>query len=49
MSKKIVLSCTQCGSRNYTLPTSKESSAERLELKKYCSHCKAHTLHKQTL
>lgn len=49
MSKKIVLSCTQCGSRNYTLPTSKEGSSERLELKKYCSHCKAHTLHKQTL
>jgi len=49
MAKKVVLSCTQCGSRNYTVPTSKEGSGERLELNKFCSHCKAHTLHKQTL
>ncbi|WP_425435002.1 50S ribosomal protein L33 [Paenisporosarcina indica] len=49
MAKKVVLSCEQCGSRNYTVPTSKEGTSERLELKKFCSHCKAHTVHKQTL
>ncbi|MBW9235330.1 MULTISPECIES: 50S ribosomal protein L33 [Paenisporosarcina] len=49
MANKVVLSCVQCGSRNYTVPASKEGSSERLELKKYCSHCKAHTVHKQTL
>jgi len=49
MVKKVVLSCSQCGSRNYSVPSSKEGSSERLELKKFCSHCKAHTIHKQTL
>lgn len=48
MPKKIVLSCVQCGNRNYTVPTSKENVI-RMERKKYCTHCNAHTLHKQTL
>lgn len=48
MTKKIVLSCEKCGNRNYSFPASKES-ATRVELKKYCSHCNEHTLHKQTL
>ncbi|MFF2754649.1 50S ribosomal protein L33 [Psychrobacillus sp. NPDC058041] len=49
MTKKIVLSCAQCGHRNYTVNTSKESASIRIERKKYCTHCNAHTLHKQTL
>ena len=49
MAKKIVLSCEQCGNRNYTIPASKDSATIRIERKKYCSHCNAHTLHKQTL
>ncbi|TQR17304.1 50S ribosomal protein L33 [Psychrobacillus soli] len=49
MTKKIVLSCVQCGNRNYTVPASKESTTIRTERKKYCAHCNAHTLHKQTL
>ncbi|MFF3103151.1 50S ribosomal protein L33 [Viridibacillus arvi] len=48
MAKKVVLSCEKCGSRNYSLPASKDSATARMELKKYCSHCNEHTLHKQT-
>ena len=33
MAKKIVLSCSKCASRNYTVPARAESST-RLELKK---------------
>lgn len=33
MTKKIVLSCMQCGNRNYTVPTSKESTSIRIERK----------------
>ncbi|WP_445478818.1 50S ribosomal protein L33 [Lysinibacillus irui] len=48
MAKKVVLTCEKCGSRNYTFPA-KEGSTVRLELKKFCSHCNEHTMHKQTL
>ena len=49
MTKNIVLSCVQCGRRNYTVPASKENATIRIERKKYCTHCNAHTLHKQTI
>ncbi|RTQ96555.1 50S ribosomal protein L33 [Lysinibacillus telephonicus] len=47
MAKKIVLCCEKCGSRNYSF-NEKEGSTKRLELKKFCSHCNEHTVHKQT-
>lgn len=48
MANKVVLSCEKCGSRNYSI-LAKTGNTERLELKKYCSHCNEHTTHKQTL
>ncbi|MBD7907545.1 50S ribosomal protein L33 [Sporosarcina jeotgali] len=48
MSKKIVVSCEKCGSRNYSLPAGSNKTTERLVLKKHCSHCNEHTLHRQT-
>ncbi len=48
MRKKIVLACTDCGSRNYSSESNKASSTERLEVKKFCSTCNAHTIHKET-
>ncbi|MBZ5202937.1 50S ribosomal protein L33 [Planomicrobium chinense] len=48
MAKKIVLSCSKCASRNYTVPAKSEPGT-RLELKKFCAHCNGHTVHKQTL
>ncbi|RIJ66131.1 MULTISPECIES: 50S ribosomal protein L33 [unclassified Rummeliibacillus] len=47
MTQKVALSCEKCGARNYHVPAAKDSS-KRMELKKYCSHCNEHTLHKQT-
>lgn len=47
MTNKVILSCEKCGSRNYTYPE-KEGSTKRLELKKFCSYCNEHTMHKQT-
>ncbi|MDZ5474280.1 50S ribosomal protein L33 [Bacillus sp. 31A1R] len=46
MRKKVVLACVDCGSRNYSTMSKKES--ERLELKKFCATCSAHTIHRET-
>ena len=47
MQKKVTLACTECGSRNYSYEK-KSTSAERLELKKFCKNCNAHPDHKET-
>ncbi|MDQ0999902.1 50S ribosomal protein L33 [Neobacillus sp. 3P2-tot-E-2] len=47
MSKKIILACAECGSRNYSTHANQLQS-ERLELKKYCKTCASHTIHKET-
>ena len=44
----ITLECTQCKRRNYSTTKNKKTSTERLELKKYCRFCRAHTDHKET-
>ena len=44
----ITLECTQCKNRNYSTSKNKKKTTERLELKKYCSTCKAQTVHKET-
>ncbi|GIN64318.1 50S ribosomal protein L33 2 [Robertmurraya siralis] len=46
MTKKVALACSHCGTRNYSTASKKE--AERLELKKFCNTCNAHTLHRET-
>nr|WP_269077208.1 50S ribosomal protein L33 [Spiroplasma taiwanense] len=48
MKKKIILVCTECLSRNYSIQKSKISQRERLEIKKYCKTCNEHVLHKET-
>ncbi len=45
---KITLACTDCKQRNYNLTKDKRVHTERMETKKYCKFCKAHTLHKET-
>jgi large subunit ribosomal protein L33 len=47
MRKKVILICTKCLSRNYTIMKSQDSKV-RLEIKKYCPKCNEHTLHKET-
>lgn len=44
----ITLACTECKQRNYTTTKDKRNTAQKLELKKYCKFCNAHTLHRET-
>lgn len=46
MREWIFLECTKCGERFYrtTVNTKKE---KKLELKKFCRSCRAHTPHKE--
>ncbi|HHV78769.1 MAG TPA: 50S ribosomal protein L33 [Firmicutes bacterium] len=44
----ITLACTECKRRNYTTRKNKKNDPNRIELKKYCSWCKTHTLHRET-
>jgi len=47
MSKKIILICSECLSRNYT-PYVKENRTYKVEQKKFCKHCNKHTMHIET-
>ena len=44
---KVIPTCSECQSRNYTT-NRRKNSAERLELNKYCPKCGRKTLHKET-
>ena len=48
MADKVILTCTECLSRNYTTEKNKKTHLERLEIKKYCPKCGKHTWHKET-
>ncbi|MGV3243248.1 50S ribosomal protein L33 [Staphylococcus sp. 11261D007BR] len=45
--KKVPLICEKCGNRNYHIPKSSQSN-ERLQLKKFCTTCNTHTVHKES-
>mgnify|MGYP002232132176 CR=1 FL=1 len=47
-TEKASLACTECGSRNYSIGVSSNPKPVRLEVNKYCKHCKKYTLHKET-
>ncbi|MBL4954542.1 50S ribosomal protein L33 [Neobacillus sp. OS1-32] len=47
MSKKVILACAECGSRNYSTEK-KATQSDRLELKKFCKTCATHTIHRET-
>lgn len=47
MTEKVILVCTECLSRNYTVDK-KKGSTVRIEEKKYCRRCNRHTLHRET-
>lgn len=44
----ITLACTDCKERNYISFKNKKNDPGRLELRKYCSRCRQHTLHRET-
>ena len=46
MREYLTLECAECGCRNYR--TQRETKAgKKLELKKFCKVCRAHTAHKE--
>ena len=47
MKQKVILVCSECLSRNYTITKNKRVNVERLELNKYCPKCRKNTKHKE--
>ena len=47
--KFVKLRCEECGSINYYVHKSQSAiiAGKKLELKKFCPHCRKHTLHKE--
>jgi len=45
--ENILLACSECKNRNYTTEKNKKKNKDRLELKKFCSNCRKHTVHKE--
>jgi len=43
----ITLQCTDCRNRNYSTTKNRKKTSERLELKKFCRHCRHHTVHRE--
>ena len=48
MRVNIQLECTECKRRNYSTSKNKKNTPEKLELNKYCKHCRKTTKHKET-
>ncbi|WP_091275121.1 50S ribosomal protein L33 [Alteribacillus persepolensis] len=48
MRSKVALACTVCLARNYTTEKNKQKQTDRIEVKKFCKYCNAHTLHRET-
>ncbi|MBN1120092.1 MAG: 50S ribosomal protein L33 [Anaerolineae bacterium] len=44
----VTLECTECHERNYTSQKNRRNDPQRIEVKKYCSRCRTHTLHRET-
>ena len=40
--------CTEDGINYYTTTKNKRANAEKLELSKFCRHCRKHTKHRET-
>ena len=45
---KIKMECTACKRVNYFTNKNKKILKNRLELEKYCRHCRKHVAHKET-
>ncbi|MEI6513444.1 MAG: 50S ribosomal protein L33 [bacterium] len=43
----ITMACTECRERNYTTTKNKRKTEARLELKKFCSRCRAQRMHRE--
>ncbi|MFP4588958.1 MAG: 50S ribosomal protein L33 [Candidatus Bipolaricaulota bacterium] len=45
MREQVILTCSECGRRNYHTEKNPRNDKDKLELRKYCKWCKDHTLH----
>nr|WP_079184963.1 50S ribosomal protein L33 [Streptomyces sp. SID4919] len=45
---KITLACVECKERNYITKKNRRNNPDRLEMKKHCPRCNAHTAHRET-
>ena len=43
----IHLQCSACKRKNYTTTKNNRTAGGKLEMKKFCSSCRAHTAHKE--
>jgi large subunit ribosomal protein L33 len=43
----VFMECDVCRNRNYRTSHKTAGAAAKLELKKYCKFCRAHTVHKE--
>ncbi len=48
MRDLITFQCSQCKRRNYVSTKNRKKTTEKLEFKKFCRWCRAHTNHKET-
>lgn len=48
MRVKVILTCEDCLSRNYTTMKNKQTDQDRMVIKKFCRRCNSHTVHKET-
>jgi len=47
MRDLISLACDTCRRKNYTSSKNKKKTTDKLAFKKFCPHCRSHTLHKE--
>jgi large subunit ribosomal protein L33 len=45
---KITMACQVCKNRNYITKKNRRNDPDRLELQKFCPHCRKHTEHRET-
>ncbi len=48
MREQLVLACTVCKRRNYSIEKNKQKHPGRIEYKKFCPECNKRTIHKET-
>ena len=45
--ERVTLQCTECKNENYRTEKNKKNTTDRLEIKKFCKHCKTTTTHNE--
>ncbi len=48
MKTTFFLVCQECKRKNYAIRKRKDKRGQKLELRKYCKHCRKHTIHKES-